>query len=161
MVSQLNIAQNITLPHLACLPTVQCILVILLSRLSYAHTSGHPHDVKEITIHQTRPHSSTALWFSSDAYRPMEGAFGGGHVSHLPCLWLRSPIRNKMWWTLCPDTFLWKPALKSPAIWSTVDLLFFTTLSLVHQFSFLRALLVGPDHYIPGTSHKNCSQPVM
>ncbi|ROL52437.1 hypothetical protein DPX16_6121 [Anabarilius grahami] len=46
------------------------------SRVSDA--PGHPRDVKENIIHQTRPPSSIAPWSSSDAHVPTVGTFGGG-----------------------------------------------------------------------------------
>ncbi|PIO32677.1 hypothetical protein AB205_0217200 [Aquarana catesbeiana] len=42
-----------------------CILVLSLSQVSTSHAPGHPHDVKENVIHQTRPLSSIAPWSSS------------------------------------------------------------------------------------------------
>ena len=49
--------------------------------MSDAQASGHPHDVEENVIHQTRPTSSTALWSSYDAHVPIVGDFCGGHGS--------------------------------------------------------------------------------
>ena len=48
----------------------------MCSQVNDTHAPGHPHDVKENGIHQTRPPSSIALWSV-----PIVGTFGGGQGS--------------------------------------------------------------------------------
>ena len=51
------------------------------AQVSDAHAPGHPRDVKQNVIHQTRPPSSIAPWSSSGAHMPIVGAFGSGQGS--------------------------------------------------------------------------------
>ncbi len=59
----------------------KCILVPCVPQISDTYAPGHPRDVKESMIHQTRPPSSIALWSNSDDHVPTVGAFGGGQGS--------------------------------------------------------------------------------
>lgn len=51
-----------------------------LPQVNDAHESGHPHDVEENVIHQTRPPSSFAQWSSSDGDVPVVATCGSGHT---------------------------------------------------------------------------------
>ena len=89
-------------------------------------------------------------------------------------LWLHSPICNKLWCTVCSDTYLLEPALTFSAIWATVACLIrpcgpafsphvhqwaLTAHDLVaiQRSSILGPLLTCTDHCRPGTPHNSCS----
>ncbi|KAK1880970.1 Sorting nexin-29 [Dissostichus eleginoides] len=116
----------------------QCTLVPCLPLVSNAHPA----------IHQTRPSSSIALWSSSDAYVPIGGSFSGGQGPRMNCFSNLSYSCS----SVGPD-HTGQPSLPLPLNEPPLPM----TLSQVHQFSFLRPLLVGTDHCRPGTPHKSCS----
>ncbi|ROI79356.1 Succinate--hydroxymethylglutarate CoA-transferase [Anabarilius grahami] len=117
-------------------------------QVSDAHFSGHPRDVKENMIHQTRPPSSIAPWSSSDAHVPTVGSFGGGQGTSINFLSKLSYSSSSVGSDLTGQPSL-PTCLNEP--WPPM------TLSPVHRCSFLGPLLIDTDHCRPGTPHKSCS----
>ena len=150
-------------------------------QVSDVHIPGHPRDVKENVIDQTRPPSSIAPWSSSDAQLPIVGAFGGwtgvSMAMTLTGLWLCSSKLNKLRNTLYSETFLSEPSLTfcnlsnnssvgwhhagQPCINERRNGGLRDPVPQGHHCSFLPSfpgpLLIDTDHCRLGKPHKSCS----
>ncbi len=143
-------------------------------QVSDAHAPGHPRDVKENVIHQTRPRSSIAPWSSSDAHVPTVAAFGSGQGSAwAPWLvWGMQPhmqqsVMHCVFWHLSIRTsinFLSNLSYSSsvgsdhmgqPSLPTCINEPWLPmTLSPVHRSTLLGPLLIDTDHCRPRTLHK-------
>lgn len=125
------------------------------------HTPGHPCNPKENMI-LTRPPSSFSLWFSSDAHLPVVGAFCSGQrfsMGTLAGLQLFSPIHNKVWCTVCFETFFYQnqhsfiPQLKLQYLICWIGPLRAVFTHHVHQWSSaIHDLVSGSPLFLPCTA---------
>lgn len=147
----------------------QSILVPGVPKVSDAHASGQPKNVKENVVHQSRPPSSIAPWSSPDAHMWCSHCWCFQQWSAVawaprPRCGYAAPIHGDFSYLSIRTSFNFE------AVWATVAHLFYPTtqeafahhmhqqaltLPLVHHCSFLGPLFIDAIHCRLGPLHRS------